>query len=182
MSGTTGHGIGDDTMNHMSGDMVFHLDLTAVDPSMPGYAAPQNGATVAGGAVELNWTNLVPTAGSDVYVDVWFGSDPDSDFAKIVDAGLNVTSVTVDAAADGRYYWQIDSYLDGSPGGSQDGRQRHSPREPALPRRSGHERHDEPFGAVPRPAIDHPPRHSVGGGRDPRPMERRTPARPVPAR
>jgi len=71
MSGTTGLGIGDDTMNNMSGDMVFHVDL--VHPLSP---SPDDGATVPAGAVELSWTNLPANIGSDVYVDVWFGTDP----------------------------------------------------------------------------------------------------------
>jgi len=113
MSGEAGLGIGDDTMNNISGDMVFHLDL--VHPLSP---SPENGATVPAGDVELSWTNLTPNVGSNVYVDVWFGTDPVSDFVKAVAAGLNTTTVTVSAPVAGTYYWRIDSYLDGSPTGS----------------------------------------------------------------
>ena len=116
LSGTTG-GIGNETMHNMSGDRIFHLDLSIADPNMPGYAWPQNGATVPSGDVELNWTNLPANTGSDVYVDVCFGSDPVTDFSKVVNAGQNTTSVTVSVAIDGRYYWQVNSYLDGSPTG-----------------------------------------------------------------
>ena len=76
---------------------------------MPGYAFSANGGTVAGGNVNLTWTNLPLTSGSDVWVDVWFGTDPATDFTKVVDKGQNTTSVTVSAPADGRYYWRIDS-------------------------------------------------------------------------
>jgi len=117
MSGDTGRGLGDATLNNMSGDMLFHLDLTLADPHMPGYAVPANGATVTGGQVELTWTNVHANVGSDVYVDVWFGSDPATAFTKVLDAGRNSTSVTVNAPADGRYYWQVNSYVDGRPSG-----------------------------------------------------------------
>jgi hypothetical protein len=88
MSGVTGLGIGDSTMNNVSGDMTFHLDIE--DPMHP---SPGNGATVPAGDVGhptegLGWTNLPPNAGPDVYVDVWFGTDPAS-LTKVVDAGSN---------------------------------------------------------------------------------------------
>jgi alpha-galactosidase len=110
MSGTTGLGIGDDTMNNMSGDMIFHLDL--VHPLSP---SPENGVTVPAGNVELNWTNLAPNVGTNVYVDVWFGTDPGS-LTQVpgVSGVANKSSVIVSAPVAGTYYWRIDSYLDGS--------------------------------------------------------------------
>ena len=116
-SGSVGNGIGNDTMDDMSGDRIFHLDLDLASAADPGYHFPAHGATVAGGDVELTWTNLPANVGSDVWVDVWFGTDPVTDFTKIIDAEPNTTSVTVSAASDGRYYWQVNSYLDGSPSG-----------------------------------------------------------------
>ncbi|MHC4097995.1 MAG: sialate O-acetylesterase [Planctomycetota bacterium] len=117
MSGTTGLGLGDTTMNNISGDMIFHLDLVhPMDPS------PDDGATVPAGNVELNWTNLPANVGSDVWVDVWFGTDPDPmNGTRVVTAGVdgqNTTSVTVNAPIAGTYYWQVNSYLDGSPTGA----------------------------------------------------------------
>ena len=113
MSGTTGLGIGDSTMNNVSGDMVFHLDFVhPMDPS------PDDGATVPAGDVELSWTNLPPNVGGTVYVDVWFGTDPISDFTKVDTAGANTTSKTVSAPVAGTYYWRVNSYLNGSPTGS----------------------------------------------------------------
>ena len=120
MSGTTGGGIGDDTMNNMSGDMIFHVDLDEATVADPGFASPQNGETVDSGNIDLTWTNLPPNTGSDVWVDVWFGTDPGS-LTKIVTAGvdgLNATAKTVSAPVDDRYYWRIDSYLDGAPTGT----------------------------------------------------------------
>ncbi|MHC4693756.1 MAG: hypothetical protein ACYS67_13520, partial [Planctomycetota bacterium] len=112
MSGTAGFGIGDDTMNNISGDMVFHLDLVhPLDPT------PDDGATVPAGNVQLSWTNLPPNVGSDVWVDVWFGTDPVTDFTRVVDANLNTTSVTVNAPVADTYYWRVDLYLEGSPTG-----------------------------------------------------------------
>ncbi|MHC4693630.1 MAG: fibronectin type III domain-containing protein, partial [Planctomycetota bacterium] len=79
--------------------------------------SPANGATVPAGDVDLSWTNLPPNVGSDVWVDVWFGTDPVTDFTRVVDAGLNTTSVTVNAPVADTYYWQVNSYVDGSPTG-----------------------------------------------------------------
>jgi len=94
-----------------------NLQLVAVDPMRP---TPEDGATVPAGEVELSWTNLQPAVGDTVYVDVWFGTDPETDYAMVVDAtvdGENATSVTVIAPVADTYYWQVDSYLGGSPTG-----------------------------------------------------------------
>ncbi|BCX46925.1 hypothetical protein HAHE_08330 [Haloferula helveola] len=105
-----GAGLGT-ALNLTSGDLVFHLAIEhPMDPS------PFRVVT-AGGDLDLMWTNLLPNVGSDVWVDVWFGTDPVSDFTKVVDAGLNVTSVTVNAPVADTYYWRVDSYLEGSPTG-----------------------------------------------------------------
>jgi hypothetical protein len=76
----------------------------------------------------LSWTNLDPvTPGGPVYVDVWFGTDPNDttgvNFTKIVTAGVdgeNRTSVTVSAPlledpSPTPYYWQVTSYIKGDP-------------------------------------------------------------------
>jgi len=65
----------------------------------------------------LSWTNLPANVGSDVWVDVWFGTDSGS-LAQVVTGGENRTSVTVSAPVGGTYYWRIDSYLNGSPSGA----------------------------------------------------------------
>ena len=77
---------------------------------------PPIGAKVQGGDVVLSWTNLPANVGSDVWVDVWYGTDPEA-MTKIVDAGLNTTSTTVNAPVADTYYWRVDSYLDGAPTG-----------------------------------------------------------------
>ena len=113
MSGTTGRGLGDTTMNNVSGDMVFHLDLE--HPMRP---SPDDGATVEAGQVVLRWVNLSPNVGADVYVDVWFGTRRARNLAKLVDSARNITELTVSAPKAGNYYWRVDSYLDGSPEGT----------------------------------------------------------------
>ncbi len=76
--------------------------------------SPADGVTIAGGNVLLSWTNIPPNTNPDVYVDVWFGTDPVSDFTRVVTGGANTTSVTVNAPTADTYYWRVDSYLDGS--------------------------------------------------------------------
>jgi len=81
--------------------------------------SPYDGETVMAGDVDLSWTNLDPWDPNDsVWVDVWFGTDLISDYTKVVEAGENTTTVQVNAPVIGEtYYWQVDSYLDGSPTG-----------------------------------------------------------------
>ncbi|MEJ6700343.1 MAG: M60 family peptidase N-terminal accessory domain-containing protein [Akkermansiaceae bacterium] len=109
----TGSGIGDNTVNTQTGDLIFHLDMD--DPQAPD---PFDGQIVSGGNVTLNWTNLPANVNSDVWVDVWFGTDPNTSFTKVVDAGQNVTSVVVNAPVADTYYWRVDSYLEGSATGT----------------------------------------------------------------
>jgi len=82
---------------------------------------PANGETVTtANPLTLSWTNIDPnTPGDDVYVDVWFGTepnelDPSYDITKIVPAGKNTTTVQVDASVEGTYYWQVNSYIYGA--------------------------------------------------------------------
>ena len=71
----------------------------------------------------LSWINLPANSGSDVWVDVRFGTDPSqnpngvyADFPLLVDAGLNTTSFgPVSTPANGDYLWRVDTYLDGDP-------------------------------------------------------------------
>lgn len=109
----TGQGIGDNTVNTKSHDLIFHLDMD--DPLDPD---PFDGEIVVGGSVTLNWTNLPANTGSDVWVDVWFGTDPNTDFNKVVTLGQNVTSVSVNAPTADTYYWRVDSYLEGNTSGN----------------------------------------------------------------
>ena len=81
-------------------------------PSMVTSPYPDNkatGQTVPAGKLTLGWINDPNT----ISVDVWFGTDLDADFTKIYEGGLT-DSVEVNVTADTRYYWQVDSYVDGS--------------------------------------------------------------------
>jgi hypothetical protein len=96
-----------------------HDTLSISAPNVNFYPAnpsPADGATVPVGDVDLSWTNADPNNPDDpVYVDVWFGTDPDpKNGAKVVDAEPNVTSVTVSAPTEGPYYWQVGNYIHGS--------------------------------------------------------------------
>jgi hypothetical protein len=84
--------------------------------------------------VILTWTNMEPNAidgDGDVYVDVWFGYEPNNiptaGWTKIIDAnsttgptaGINTTTVTVtatttNAPAPTPYYWKVVSYPSGA--------------------------------------------------------------------
>jgi hypothetical protein len=110
-------------------DAAYELNFDDVklnaytDPMKP---SPANGEYVYAGDVELSWTNMDPnTPGDDVYVDVWFGIDPNSNkpanWDDYVAAGKNTTTVTVPAPiiepAPTTYYWQVNSYINGSAAG-----------------------------------------------------------------
>jgi hypothetical protein len=110
-SGDLGVGGATVTLNSAR-DRLFHLDLE--DPMAP---SPADGASVPAGDVALGWTNRVPTTGSDVWVDVWFGTNPAA-LSQVVSAGQNLASHTVNAPGAGTFYWRVDSYLDGAPTGS----------------------------------------------------------------
>ncbi len=108
-----GNSMGDATLRLSNGvDRVFHLDLE--NPLAP---SPFSGEVVPSGNVTLSWSNFPPSTGSDVWVDVWFGTTSGA-LTKIVDGALNLTSTTVNAPTAGDYFWRVDSYLDGSPSGS----------------------------------------------------------------
>ena len=100
-----------------------HLDLVTLDVENRLFPSPEYGATVLVGDVDLSWTNLDPCSpGGDVYVDVWFGTepnitDPGYDMIKVVPAGENTITAQVNAPATGTYYWQVNSYRNGSPTG-----------------------------------------------------------------
>jgi alpha-galactosidase len=101
-------GVGNATMTFTTArDRVFHLDLE--DPQNP---SPNDGSTVPAGNVVLGWTNLTPATGSNVWVDVWFGTNA-SALTKVVSAAQNLTTHTVSAPTAATYYWRIDSYLNG---------------------------------------------------------------------
>lgn len=90
--------------------------INPMDP-FPGYKS-----TVPAGLVDLVWTNMDPnTPGDPVFVDVWFGTEPDKmslAYSKEVAAGQDTQTVQVTAPVIGTaptaYYWQVDSYIYGA--------------------------------------------------------------------
>jgi hypothetical protein len=90
------------------------VDNATVEVDFPHLVAPGYQSVVDAGAVDLSWTNPAPNTGADVWVDVWFGTDPGA-MTKVVDAGLNTTTATVNAPVADNYYWRVDAYLDGAP-------------------------------------------------------------------
>jgi hypothetical protein len=77
---------------------------------------------VKGGSVNLTWTNMAPVApATDVWVDVWFGTDPNklnpATYTKVLTQGKNATSFTVTAPAPTptTYYWEVNWYRYGDP-------------------------------------------------------------------
>lgn len=89
--------------------------ITAIHPMKPSPAMSQ---TIPQGNVTLSWTNMDPNKpGDPVYVDVWFGADPNKtdpwSYTKVLPHS-DQTSVTVSAPSTeiGKpYYWQVDSYI-----------------------------------------------------------------------
>lgn len=101
-----------------SGSSLERSSIVAVEftPVTPANPSPAFGIAAPGGDVELSWSNLNATTGDDVWVDVWFSTDPDN-LTKIVSAdpdGRNLTAHTVNAPNLGSYFWRVDSYRDGS--------------------------------------------------------------------
>ncbi|MGB1130279.1 MAG: hypothetical protein ACPG4K_09515, partial [Haloferula sp.] len=99
-----------DTSN--GGRVGFDEVAVTVAPAVPTF-----GTVVPAGNVELNWNNPPASSGSDVWVDVWFGTDPGS-LVQVLDNGLNATSFTVNAPVADTYYWRVDHHLDGNPSGT----------------------------------------------------------------
>lgn len=98
-----------------TGTGTYHLyGLTNEAGSNASNPSPDIGELVHPGNVDLGWTNADPNApATSVYVDVWFGMDPDN-LTQVVTAEENTTSKTVDASDPNTYYWRVDSYVNGS--------------------------------------------------------------------
>jgi hypothetical protein len=105
-------GIGTATITTSNSDRIFHLDLQ--HPLKP---SPDIGAIVPAGDLTLSWTNLAPTTGTDVWVDVWFGTNAGA-MTKVASLQQNLTSFLVNLPGANTYFWRIDSYLDGTPTGT----------------------------------------------------------------
>ncbi len=100
-----------------SASWIVGSGTLTVIPIVPFNPSPAFGQIVPVGGVNLTWENLSATTGSDVAIDVWFGTDPNN-LSQVVDGSLNLTSHTVSTSTGGTYYWRVDSYLDGNPNGT----------------------------------------------------------------
>jgi alpha-galactosidase len=110
-SGTSG--LGNATVALVgTSDRIFHIDFQ--HPLNP---TPDIGTEVPAGDFTLSWTNPSPTTGSDVWVDLWFGTNPGA-LAKVATAQQNLSSFPVNLPGASTYYWRVDSYLDGAPTGT----------------------------------------------------------------
>ena len=93
------------------------VDNVKFEVDFPNLVAPEYFSIVPGGDVNLEWTNPSPDVGSDVWVDVWFGS-ASAGMTKVVDTELNLFSKIVSAPVADTYIWRVDYYLDGSSTGT----------------------------------------------------------------
>jgi hypothetical protein len=101
--------------------------LTAIHPMAPSPAYDSRTVVPSGptAPINLGWTNMDPNfPGQTVYVDVWFGTEPNklnpAAYTKVVTA-QSASTVQVNAPAVGglqKYYWQVDSYIYGTPTGT----------------------------------------------------------------
>jgi hypothetical protein len=112
---------------YANADRCRFMGVIIDGPDGPEIISPTDGDTVnISDSLPLIWTNMDPVDGNDVWVDVWFGTEPNDlhpvpDFNLIIDGqnavtdeGKNLTSVIVDASAVDTFYWQVNSYLNGA--------------------------------------------------------------------
>lgn len=78
---------------------------------------PESGVTVPSGKVKLSWANRPANVGSDVWVDVWLGTDPEA-LVKVKSARKNLAETTVTAPIADVYYWRVDTYAEGDATGA----------------------------------------------------------------
>lgn len=94
--------------------------MTVMDTNNASVVSPLNGddAVAPANPLTLEWINPNPQTSDPVYVDVWFGTDPESldgiTWKKVVANGADTTSVDVNASAIGAYYWKVNANV-GSP-------------------------------------------------------------------
>jgi len=94
--------------------------MDAVRPPGAVPISPIGNAIVSGPSTNLVWTKSTPNTGSDVWSDVWYGTDPGA-LTKILDAttsAANLTTTSLPITAAGTHYWRVDNYLAGSPTGT----------------------------------------------------------------
>ena len=100
--------------------VTIAAEFPAANPTIPTGPTPTALDGIPGESVQLTWTNLLPSTGNDVWIDLWIGDDP-ANLQKVVSAdpdGLNLTAYLFEASAPGTFHGRIDTYLDGVPTGT----------------------------------------------------------------
>jgi len=103
-----------------AGDFAYQFDVLARKWLESRAVAPADGKAIPLGATsaQVEWVNLLPdTQGETLYVDVWFGTDPEA-MSLEVDGDpdtTTTTSVSISDTVEDTYYWAVDTYFDGDP-------------------------------------------------------------------
>ncbi len=111
----TGFGIVGNVTADVAGNTTT---VKAIDPLQ---RTPAYGAVVPTGTVNLSWVNLDPISlpgypvPTGVWVDVWFGTDPNSLTREVDAAGPGTTTADVSAPSLDEYIWRVDTYRYGDP-------------------------------------------------------------------
>ena len=96
-SGTAGYGVGDTSMTQVSGDRIFHLDLSTADPNLPSVNAGVDMITWSGQQVQLD-PNIVEKEGSDwMNLTYAWSADP-NDGVEFSDPNALAPMVTITKA------------------------------------------------------------------------------------
>jgi len=96
-SGTAGYGVGDTSMTQVSGDRIFHLDLSTADPNLPSVNAGVDMITWSGQQVQLD-PNIAEKEGSDwTNLTYAWSADPD-DGVEFSDPNALAPTVTITKA------------------------------------------------------------------------------------
>lgn len=107
----------DMALRFLGGSTTANIDYVKVVVGGDQKPSPVDGATVPAGDVVLNWNNTDPNNGNPVYIDVWYGTNPDA-LSLIVDGVEDANTVTVNAPVADTYYWRVDTHTDGNPDGT----------------------------------------------------------------
>jgi hypothetical protein len=93
-------------------DFAYQQDMLTRKWATNRAVAPADGSEViAANPIALQWINLLPeTQGDNVYVDVYFGTEPNLlTMTKVVNNGLGTTTVNVNASTVDEYYWAVNT-------------------------------------------------------------------------
>lgn len=103
------------TYTKASGSWIRGTGTLTVQPITPNN--PVITITGIAGDVNLAWNNPLPSTGTNVWDDVWVGTDPGT-LTEVATGQLNLTSFDSSAPSVGTYYVRIDTHLDGNANGT----------------------------------------------------------------